>query len=93
MEPLDSSLHVALFAHYVARPDDDLDLGQAALLIAAPEYPDLDMDAAHHQLGLQCPRAGGVERVPVPPARGAGRPPGVRLTGEARDDGRGVPGA
>ena len=50
MEPLDSSLHVALFAHYVARPDDDLDLGQAALLIAAPEYPELDMDAAHHQL-------------------------------------------
>lgn len=50
MEPLDSSLHVALFAHYVARPDDDLDLGQAALLIAAPEYPDLDMDAAHQQL-------------------------------------------
>ncbi len=50
MDPLDSSLHVALFAHHVARPDDEIDLGQAALLIAAPEYPELDIDATLRQL-------------------------------------------
>ena len=50
MDPLDSSLHVALFAHHVARPDDEIDLGQAALLIAAPEYPELDIEAARAQL-------------------------------------------
>ena len=50
MDPHDSSLHVALFAHHVARPDDEIDLGQAALLIAAPEYPELDIEAARRQL-------------------------------------------
>jgi regulator of sirC expression with transglutaminase-like and TPR domain len=37
------ALDVALFAHIVQRPDEDLDLGQAALLIAEPEYPDLNI--------------------------------------------------
>lgn len=51
-EPLDSSLHVALFAHHVVRPESELDLGQAALLIAAPEYPDLQIEETLHQLDL-----------------------------------------
>jgi regulator of sirC expression with transglutaminase-like and TPR domain len=34
---------LALFAHVVARPDAELDLAQAALLIAEPEYPGLDV--------------------------------------------------
>jgi len=50
MDPHESSLHVALFAHHVARPDDEIDLGQAALLIAAPEYPELDIEATRRQL-------------------------------------------
>ncbi|HNN97204.1 MAG TPA: transglutaminase-like domain-containing protein [Pseudomonadota bacterium] len=50
MDPLDSSLHVALFAHHVARPDDEINLGQAALLIAMPEYPDLDIDTTLSEL-------------------------------------------
>lgn len=35
--------HIALFAHLCCRPDDELDLGSAALCIAEPEYPDLDI--------------------------------------------------
>ena len=35
------------FAHVISRPEEDLDLGRAALLIAGEEYPDLDVD---HQL-------------------------------------------
>lgn len=50
MDPLDSSLHVALFAHHVARPEAEIDLGQAALLIATPEYPDLDIDTTLQEL-------------------------------------------
>jgi regulator of sirC expression with transglutaminase-like and TPR domain len=34
---------LALFAHVVARPEPELDLAQASLLIAAPEYRDLDL--------------------------------------------------
>jgi regulator of sirC expression with transglutaminase-like and TPR domain len=37
------TLDVALFAHVVYRPEEELDLGQAALLIAEPEYPELDI--------------------------------------------------
>jgi regulator of sirC expression with transglutaminase-like and TPR domain len=33
---------LALFRHVVARPEAELDLAQAALLIAQPAYPDLD---------------------------------------------------
>jgi regulator of sirC expression with transglutaminase-like and TPR domain len=39
------TLDVTLFAHVVHRPEEDLDLGQAALLIAEPEYPELDIAA------------------------------------------------
>src|SRR5262245_21062648 len=34
---------LALFAHVVARPEAEVDLAQAALLIAEPEYPGLDV--------------------------------------------------
>lgn len=37
------TLDVTLFAHVVSRPEDELDLAQAALLIAEPEYPELDI--------------------------------------------------
>ena len=37
------TLHVALFSHVACRPESELDLGQAALLIAEPEYDDLDV--------------------------------------------------
>ena len=34
---------ISLFSHLVARPESDLDLARAALLIALPEYPNLDV--------------------------------------------------
>ena len=37
------TLDVTLFAHVVSRPEAELDLGQAALLIAEPEYPALNI--------------------------------------------------
>lgn len=37
------TLDVTLFAHVVYRSEDELDLGQAALLIAEPEYPELNI--------------------------------------------------
>jgi len=39
----DASLR--LFAHHAARPEADLDLARAALLLAEPEYPSLDCSA------------------------------------------------
>lgn len=33
------------FEQLVARPEEDLDLGRAALLVAGEEYPDLDVDS------------------------------------------------
>ncbi len=36
-------LRLLLFSHVVCRPDAEVDLGQAALVIAEPEYPDLDV--------------------------------------------------
>jgi regulator of sirC expression with transglutaminase-like and TPR domain len=39
----DLTLHVALFSHVACRPESEIDLGQAALLIAEPEYDDLDV--------------------------------------------------
>jgi regulator of sirC expression with transglutaminase-like and TPR domain len=44
------TLDVALFAHVVYRPEEELDLGQAALLIAEPEYPDLNIAEYLHDL-------------------------------------------
>lgn len=37
------ALHLALFSHVACRPESEIDLGQAALLIAEPEYDDLDV--------------------------------------------------
>ncbi|HEX2658467.1 MAG TPA: hypothetical protein VHU40_09350, partial [Polyangia bacterium] len=34
---------ISLFSHLVSRPEADLDLARAALLIAEPEYPGLDV--------------------------------------------------
>jgi regulator of sirC expression with transglutaminase-like and TPR domain len=39
-----------LFAELMARPDDEVDLGLAALLVAEEEYPDLDRDPYLAQL-------------------------------------------
>ena len=39
----DLTLHLALFSHVACRPESEIDLGQAALLIAEPEYEDLDV--------------------------------------------------
>ena len=36
---------ITLFSHLVARPESELDLLRAVLLIAEPEYPDLDVAA------------------------------------------------
>ena len=38
-----SSSYLAMFAHVASRPEPELDLGHAALLIAEPEYPGLDV--------------------------------------------------
>jgi hypothetical protein len=35
------STDLALFAHFVGRPEEELDLTRAALLLAEPEYPGL----------------------------------------------------
>ncbi len=45
------TVDVALFAHVVYRPEEDLDLAQAALLIAEPEYPEIDI--AEYLLDLE----------------------------------------
>jgi len=58
------TLDVALFAHLVSRPEDELDLAQTALLIAEPEYPELDIAAYLRDLdelaALARPRLDGV---------------------------------
>lgn len=40
---MNSAADLALFAHLVSRPEGELDLVRAALLIAEPEYPTLDV--------------------------------------------------
>ena len=55
---------LALFAHFVGRSEGDLDLAQAALLIAEPEYPGLDIPrylGVLDDLGAQARRAIGDE--------------------------------
>ena len=55
---------LALFAHFVGRPEGELDLAQAALLLAEPEYPGLDIPrylAILDHLGEQARRAAGGE--------------------------------
>jgi regulator of sirC expression with transglutaminase-like and TPR domain len=43
---MDPSADLALFAHFARRPEPEIDLLRAALLIAEPEYPGLDI--AHY---------------------------------------------
>ncbi|HZS39628.1 MAG TPA: transglutaminase-like domain-containing protein [Polyangia bacterium] len=59
---------LAMFAHFARRPEAELDLARAALLIAEPEYPGLDLEqylSALDRLGadarsrLERPRAAG----------------------------------
>jgi regulator of sirC expression with transglutaminase-like and TPR domain len=58
---------ITLFSHLVTRPESDLDLVRAALLIAEPEYPGLDVAAYVEELD----RLGSVAaaRVRAAPAR------------------------
>jgi regulator of sirC expression with transglutaminase-like and TPR domain len=46
LETMDDAGSLALFAHVADRPEEDLDLFEAALLLADREYPKLD--AAHY---------------------------------------------
>lgn len=55
---------LALFAHFVGRSEGDIDLASAALLIAEPEYPGLDIPrylGVLDDLGAQARRAIGDE--------------------------------
>jgi len=74
----DAEHYLTLFAHVAARPEAELDLGQAALLIAEPEYPDLDVAyyvALLDKVGDEARRriAGGPGGAPSNPARRLGR--------------------
>ena len=62
--------HVALFAHVACRPEPELDLGQAALMLAEPEYPALDIAAYLRALDGLATRAQGA----LGAAGGAGGP-------------------
>jgi regulator of sirC expression with transglutaminase-like and TPR domain len=64
---LRSRVDLTLFAHVVDRPDDAIDLAEATLLVAAPEYPDLDLDrhrGALERLGRLARLRRGEERLP-----------------------------
>src|SRR5947209_11221435 len=41
---------LTLFAHVAARPDNEIDLASASLLIAEDAYPGLDVAACLHEL-------------------------------------------
>jgi regulator of sirC expression with transglutaminase-like and TPR domain len=43
---MSDALSLTLFAHVAARPDDELDLGEAALLLAEIDHPDIDLARA-----------------------------------------------
>src|SRR5262249_24837968 len=67
----DARSYLTLFAHVASRPEPELDLGQAALLIAEPEYPGLD--AAYYvavlaKLGEEVRRRG-ADRLDIPVRR------------------------
>jgi regulator of sirC expression with transglutaminase-like and TPR domain len=57
---------ISLFSHLVARPESDLDLARAALLIALPEYPRLDVSSYIEQLD----RMGATAALRISEARG-----------------------
>jgi regulator of sirC expression with transglutaminase-like and TPR domain len=58
---------ITLFSHLVTRPESDLDLVRAALLIAEPEYPGLDVAAYVEELDRL--GAAAATRVKASPAR------------------------
>jgi regulator of sirC expression with transglutaminase-like and TPR domain len=61
-------ISLTLFAHVAARPEEDLDLAEAALLLGEDEYPDLDIPRYLGQLdrlGEEARRA--LERAPATP--------------------------
>lgn len=68
--PRDASLE--LFAHVAARPEAELDLFEAALLVAEPEYPNLDAaryDAIVADMAVVAKREHGEESDPIDAAR------------------------
>lgn len=57
---VDAPVSLTLFAHVTARPEEELDLAEAALLIAEAEYPGLDVPqylAELDRLGAEARRA------------------------------------
>jgi regulator of sirC expression with transglutaminase-like and TPR domain len=60
---------ISLFSHLVARPESDLDLARAALLIAEPEYPGLDVAGYVEELDRLGATA--ANRIAAAPARPA----------------------
>ena len=73
---------LALFSHVVTRSEADLDLAQAALLIAEPEYPELDIPRYLEQLDQLGERA----RLLLDEANAANEPPLRRVTRMLHDD-------
>lgn len=51
----------------ISKPDEEIDLAEAALLIAAPEYPDLDTGFYLGKLDEFAAKAGALARVPESP--------------------------
>lgn len=57
---------ISLFSHLVARPESDLDLARAALLVALPEYPGLDVASYIDELD----KMGAIAALRIAEARG-----------------------
>lgn len=70
---MSAHLNLTLFAHVCARPEAELDLAEAALLIAEAEYPGLDVARYVRALDNLGSAAGAAV------ARAAGGPPEARL--------------
>lgn len=75
--------HLALFAHLCCRPEEELDLASAALCIAEPEYPDLDI--ARYLLALDEL----AERLRPAIFNPAGDQPGAEAAGSGQGQGQG----
>lgn len=73
---MDAAVSLTLFAHVTARPEEELDLAEAALLIAEAEHPGLDVPrylAELDRLGAEARRALGrpLGRAEATPGSGA----------------------
>src|SRR4051794_33091742 len=53
-----SAIDLALFAHLVRRPEEEIDLLRAALLLAEPKYPGLDIAHYVEQIDALAEQAG-----------------------------------